>query len=153
MKTIKSVFSKKNLIESLVITILLLVMATPVLANSYNWGWTSNDYGMIIDGKRNGITYNLTAGTMTLQGGVTIIEDTSFGLATWRHTVKKVNLLIDSSVCSVSVTPELPGVRYPFSKNCGSQPAATYYLYIERLTSTGESDYRIVTGSGTISTQ
>lgn len=95
----------------------------------------------------------MTAGSMSIQGGVTIVMDTGLPHASWKHTVKKVGTFYDTSVCSVSVTPTVSGGFTPFGANCGTQSAGTYYLYVERVTSNGLSDERICTGSGTLTTQ
>lgn len=144
--------SKKSLFQSFVVLFLLLVMITPVYANSFAWSYTSNAGGMIINGKANGKTYQMTAGQMILDGGVTIVMDTGSPYATWKHTVRKVGTLWDTSICNVSVTPNIPAARFGFTKDCGQQSAGTNYLYIERITGSGHSDERIVIGDGTLTT-
>lgn len=139
-----------------VISILLaiLVMTTPVLANSSNWSFTSNLDGMVWNGT---VLHTMTAGNLTNSGTIYVAaaQGASQEVASWKIIVRRKNTIGYTTICSVTVKPSYyVGYQYavPFSKNCGQITAGKYYIRFERITSTGYSDHRQVVINGTLFT-
>jgi hypothetical protein len=136
--------------------LILLIMATPALANSASYGWLAyKDYGYIIDGSVSGRFYTINAGNLTNIGSlwVTSAYPTAFNPpAYFLISVKKSVVGPDPTICTTArITPSLMvGSQYAvsYNKNCGTIAKGTYYLYIER----NKVDGREVQGGGSIQT-
>lgn len=145
---------KKYLILITLVAALLLLVVTPVLANTRNWSWTMGTSGRVIDGKANGVLHSMTAGTLTLSGSVWNDFNLVGATGPAKITIevrRQRTLLPDQLICSTSVTPDSRvGYQYrkTISKNCGSIVSGTYYLYIWR----SYADGRRIKGEGTLRT-
>lgn len=148
--------SKRSTIRNRIITIAmtliaLLIMATPVLANSSSWWFLAYYDGRVINGHDNGVFHSMTAGTLTISGTITTtaIYGTSNGAQPWYFEVWKDGLIHTKKCTAGPVAVPLSwNQSNSFSKNCGSITSGSYYLVIWRAA----TDNREVTGSGTLRT-
>ena len=158
MKPPKLFIIRNKIVTAIFLSLAILIMSTPALANSSSWSFTSTVEGMVLDGSKNGVFHTMTAGTLTNSGSIYVASAqpccSTTNPASWTITVKKYNWpLFDSTICSVTVTPsKMVGSQYKvsFTKNCGTIAAGKYYLYITR--GGGSTDGRQVVGSGTLTT-
>jgi hypothetical protein len=145
---------KSRIITTAAITFMMLIMASPALANSSSWYFYMDRNGYAVDGQKNGIYHHLTAGTLTLSGKVW-----TAAIAPGATTVRPVTIevwkdgIVDSKVCSAGpyyTSANNTGQSYAVtvSKNCGSISDSDYHLFIWR----SASDGRDIEGSGTLST-
>ena len=155
MKSLKYSRIKNHIVTSIFLVFAMLVMASPVLANSSNWWFLAYYDRYYLSGKANGVFHNMTAGNLTNSGYiyVTYIQGgTPSGRQPWYFEVWKKNTLVDKKICtSNAVYPNVmvgPNYKTNFSKNCGNISSGSYYLVIWRAA----SDNREVTGSGTLAT-
>lgn len=144
--------SLRNRVATIVMTLLaVLVMATPVLANTRSWNFLAYYDRYYINGKTNGVIHTMTAGALTLSGTIktTAIYGAPAGAQPWYFEVWKDGL-VSSKKCTagpISVPISLNQTN-SFSKACGTITAGNYYLVIYRAA----ADNREVTGSGTLKT-
>ena len=143
--------TRNNLVTAMLMSFIMFVMVTPVLANSINWSFLAYYNGRVINGKANGVPHQMTAGAMTIKGTIktTAVYGTPPFASPWFFEVRDWST--DQVKCSAGpvAVPLLWNQTTSFSKACGSVPAGTYYLYIYR----GQADDREVTGSGTLVTK
>jgi hypothetical protein len=133
----------------------MLIMVTPVFANSSSWSFLAFYDRYYLSGKANGVFHNMTAGQLTNSGKIwvtMIMGGIPAGMYPWYFEVWKKNTVFDQLICTSSpVYPNvMVGSQYAtsFTKSCGNISAGTYYLVIYRA----QSDNREVQGSGTLHT-
>lgn len=146
---------KKSLLSILLVLFSLLVMVSPVLANTSNWWFLALYDRYYLNGENNGVYHSMDSGNLTISGSiwVTMImggdppPPEAFYFQVWKN-----NTWFDTKICtSGGVTPSVmvgPAYAESFSKNCGSISSGDYYLVIWR----GDADDREVEGSGTLVT-
>ena len=144
----------KNKIFSLVLAVcLLLVMALPVIANSVTWSFTMDL--RVVDGDKNGVYHNMTAGTMKLTGNIWAYSKDSSPDPTPNKVYIEVweskDWAVDRKISVVPyATPSiLLNSKVPISNgNLGTQPAGKYYSLIWKI----EDDKWNIKGSGSLTT-
>jgi len=145
---------KKHVVTAMLMLLAMAIMVLPAFANSRSWGFTGVADGNVVDGAHNGQFHNMTVGTMILRGAIWA-TNTNPGIPVigWTFRVYKDNAfgVPDTLVCEkAGVFPSTTAnQQVSFSRNCGSEVAGTYYLYIYR----NNSDGRAVSGSGTLTTR
>lgn len=156
MKTGKLHRLTNNLFSAFLVCLAILIIVTPVFANSSTWSFLAFYDGRYLSGKANGVFHTLTAGSLTNSGSIwvtMIMGGSPNGLQPWYFEVWKKNTIFDQKICTSNpVYPNvMVGRQYAttFSKNCGNIPDGKYYLVIWR----SESDNREVQGSGTLTTR
>ncbi len=151
MKLTKHSTIRNRIITTIMTLLAILVMATPVLANTSSWSFLAFYDGRVINGKSNGVFHQMTAGALTISGTIktTAIYGTPNGAADWYFEVWKDGL-IPSKKCTAGpvAVPLSWNQTNSFSKACGTITAGSYYLIIKRPF----LDNREVTGSGTLRT-
>jgi len=151
MKPTKYSTIRNRVVTTAMTLLALLVMATPVLANTSSWSFLAYYDGRVINGKTNGVFHQMTAGALTISGTIktTAIYGTPNGAQPWYFEVWK-NGLISSKKCTAGpvAVPLSWNQTNSFSKACGTITAGSYYLVIWRAA----TDNREVTGSGTLKT-
>lgn len=129
------------------IVLSLALLAQPVFAaSSYNWSFSIPYWASIVkvDGKKNGVLYHLTKGTLTVSGKIYRDNRTAVTYPVDVAVYQQKTLWFDSKVCSQKVTATTSG-QY-FSKNCGTVSEGTYYMVF-----TGSSwEDNSLWGNGTI---
>lgn len=142
----------RNRIVTTILTLLaMLIMATPVIANSSSWYFLAYYTGYVVNGHDNGVFHQMNAGPLTINGTIetTAIYGTPNGAAPWTFEVHK-DTLFHPKVCTAGpvAVPLSWGDTNSFSKLCGTISEGSYYLVIYR----GSLDNREVEGWGTLST-
>lgn len=147
---------RNRILVSIMTIFAVLVMATPVFANSSSWWFLAYYDGYIVNGNWNGIYHTMTAGSLQISGSITTtaIYGTPVGAQPWYFDVSYHCGLFNWWRCTVCTAGPVPVPLYwnqttSFSKSCGTIPARQYYLVIYR----NALDNREVTGSGTLTTQ
>lgn len=109
----------------------LITIVTPALAAS----WSMKMRYAVLDGKNNGQTYNLAAGTRTVVGDLreyywnnSLTNNVDVGVVLYRSNP----ILLDTKVASTSVTVKKGGAISRVNLSATSQPKGTYYLYFHK---------------------
>lgn len=140
MKTKKT----KKVATMLFTVALLCAIVTPVLAAS----WSMEMRYSVVDGKKNGQTYNLNAGTRTVTGSLWSYYWNNDLTSTVDVNVilyKSNAILPDTNVAKTTARVQKGGSKKTIALTKSGQPKGTYYLYFSKPNNeTG------VRGSGTI---
>ncbi|HEU4326847.1 MAG TPA: hypothetical protein VFS21_27150 [Roseiflexaceae bacterium] len=156
MNTLQWTNVRNRVATGLAMLFMVLVMAIPVLANSSSWYFYMYRDGRVVDGWNNGVTHNLSAGTLTLSGKIwtAAIYPNPISVQPITVEVRQKTFLSSTLICSSSpVSPSANNIGSSFgvnfSKNCGSIVSSPdYYLFIWRAATDG----REIEGNGTLST-
>lgn len=156
MKSISCASIRNHVVLLIPLLFAALIMASPALASSSNWYFYQYRDGCVVDGSRNGVYHNLTAGTLIISGsmwtaalfpGATSVQGITI-------EVRRPAFLGSTIVCSTgpyytNATNIGPTYAVNVFKNCGSVGAASdYYLFIWRAAIDG----REIEGSGNLLT-
>lgn len=133
---------KRRLLQLAVSAIVFLTFAAPVLANSSFWSFRM--YNQVVDGQRNGVFHQMTAGSLTNRGQIWI---ESWDAGSIPPDVAEVYIDVykdngwwgDERYCRLFVTPYRNGSSKQFYKSCGSIPSGSYYIYAEKLYNDGRN--------------
>lgn len=142
----------KHVLRVFLLTVALIVMALPALANSSSYQWEMSHEGRNVNGKRNGVLHDMTAGELTNSGEVWQYFNLQGATGPLKVgiEVRKVNTLFDSSVCIAYVTPSAElNDPVSYSKDCGTISDGTYYIVAFK----GDMDGRSTAGRGVLETQ
>lgn len=139
----------KVLVRGIVGVVGLLIMLTPVFANSSSYSFTM-DY-RYVNGKSNGVTHGLDAGYLTNSGVLWAYAKAPGAVGPYPVTIAVVkDELIDRTICTVSVTPYTTlGVIKSFSQGCGNVKTGVYYIEAWKANDDGW-DIKVI---GTLTTQ
>jgi len=140
---------RQRLAQIAVVVLALLVFAVPAVASTYNWSWTMNY--RYVNGGSNGVYYTFSSGgTMTFEGDVwAYSKDAGANPSPNQITMHVYRQAFPSDViaCSAYRTPSSTlNVKRSFWKNCGTEPADTYYI----VAYTAADDGWNTKGSGTL---
>jgi hypothetical protein len=109
----------------------MLIMSTPVIANSSGWYFLAYYWGYGVNGHDNEVFHQMNAGPLTISGRIetTAIYGTPNGAAPWTFDVHK-DSLFHPKVCTAGpvAVPLSWGDTNSFSKSCGSISEGSYYL-------------------------
>lgn len=151
MKLPKFSVIRNKVVTALFLGLIVFLIATPVLANSSSWSFLAYYNGRKINGKKNGVSHQMTAGTLTISGTIktTAVYGNPPTASPWYFEVRDwSNNKLKCTAGPVAV-PLQWNQTNSFSKTCGKIPAGKYYLVIYR----DPADDREVTGSGTLVTK
>lgn len=151
MNLLKASTIRNKMIATVFALFVMLIMATPALANTSSWYFLAYYDGRVVNGKKNGVYHEMTAGALTISGTITTtaVYGNPSKAEPWYFEVRRWDN--NKKVCTAGPIP-VPlwwNQTQSSRKSCGSIPAGKYYLVIWRA----DADDREVTGSGSLVTK
>jgi len=140
---------QKNIVASMIALLAMLLIITPVSANTSNWNFTSFMDGRYLNGSDNVVFHQIDAGFLTFEGSIAAVdsnENPNPNASEWTFQVKKDAFGPDPTICQTVVLPTTDGNPVFFNEGCENTSAGSYCLVIFR----GASDGCSYSGSGTL---
>lgn len=123
---------KKSILTTCTCLTLIMVTAIPVFANTRSWDGTMRLRH--IDGKKNGMIYDMSAGEMTNSFNVKVISKDN-GANSKPNTVTayvyKNAFLFTKNLGGKSIKPSSKSIKEAF-KSYGEQPKGDYYIVLSK---------------------